>query len=572
MENRKKKDLSQFALLALMALAVNIIAQYFFFRLDLTAEKRFSLNPATKALLEKADEPILVRVYLEGDFPAGFRRLQQETKQMLDEFRAYNKNVEYIFDNPNAVEDPGERKEILTQLRSKGLVSFRVQVEEAGKKEELEIFPGAIVSYKGKEATLQLLQAQLGQSPESQINASVENLEFTLANTLRALLTENKPIVAFLEGHGELDKNRTQDLAASLADHYVISRFNLRQFPIDSTSGEPSIAKQLTRMNRFNAIIIAKPTQPFTDLDKWLLDQYIMNGGKTLWFVDPVFAEMDSLSKAPAMLAFPQLDQLRIGDQLFRYGVRLNTGLVQDMVCAGVSDMRSINPWVYFPLLVPQTKHPVVKGLNAIKAEFATTLDTIIAPGVKKTVLLRTSPYTKISATPAMVNLQSLYEKPEESTFNTGYLPVAMMLEGTFTSAFKNRIAPQDNNGQPLPFREEGTSTSMLVMADGDVVKNQLNLVNPAIPRGTPLPLGYDQFTGMTYGNKNFVLNAIDYMLDETGLIEIRSRELTLRMLDAQRIQRERNYWMLLNTLLPLLVVILSGFVWFKIRRMRYAK
>lgn len=570
MKTAKQKDLSMFAMALVMVAAINVIAQFVVVRIDLTAEKRFSLSEATKTLLESADDPILIRVYLEGDFPAGFKKLQRETRLMLDEFRAYNKNVEYVFVNPNGAEDPKERREILQQLRSKGLTSFRIEVEEAGKREELDIFPAATVAFKDKEATVQLLLSQLGQSPESQINSSIENLEFTLANALRALIKTNKPMVAFLEGHGELEPQRVFDLAQALQDHYVVQRFNMRQFPVDSTTGEPSITKQLTRLNRFQALIIAKPSQPFTDLDKWLIDQFIMKGGKTIWLLDAVAAEMDSLSKAPNFLAYPMADQLRIGDQLFRYGVRINTNLVEDLVCAGVSDMRSVRPWVYFPLLIPQTKHPIVKGLNAVKVEFASTLDTIKTPGVRKTILLRTSPYTRVNATPAMVELRALYEEPDESRFNTGFLPVAMLLEGSFTSAFKNRITPQDQNGQPLPFVEDGQPTQMFVMADGDVVRNQINLLNTSMPRGTPLPLGYDQYTGVTYGNKNFLLNVIDYMLDDSGLIDIRSRELTIRILDSQKIQGNTWKWVLINTLIPLGVVGVAGLIWMTIRRKRY--
>jgi ABC-2 type transport system permease protein len=385
------------------------------------------------------------------------------------------------------------------------------------------------------------------------------------------LIKTNKPMVAFLEGHGELEPQRVFDLAQALQDHYVVQRFNLRQFPVDSTTGQPSILKQLTRLNRFQALIIAKPTQSFTDLDKWLIDQFIMKGGKTLWLLDAVAAEMDSLSKAPNFLAYPLADQLRIGDQLFRYGVRINTNLAEDLVCAGVSDMRSVRPWVYFPLLIPQTKHPIVKGLNAVKTEFLSTLDTIKSPGIRKTILLRTSPYTRISATPTMVELRALYEEPDESRFNTGYLPVAMLLEGSFESAFKNRITPQDQNGQPLPFLEDGQPTQIFVMADGDVVRNQINLLNTGMPRGTPLPLGYDQYTGVTYGNKNFLLNVIDYMLDDSGLIDIRTRELKIRILDSQKIQGNTWKWALVNTLIPLGLVGLAGLLWMNLRRKRYA-
>jgi ABC-2 type transport system permease protein len=281
---------------------------------------------------------------------------------------------------------------------------------------------------------------------------------------------------------------------------------------------------------------------------------------------------MDSLSQRPQFLAYPMAGDLGLTDWLFKYGVRVNTNLVQDMVAGGVNDRRSINRWIYFPLIMPQIDHPIAKDLNAVKLEFASTIDTIIAPGIKKTILLHTSPYSRIVSTPHMVQLQTLYQEHNESSFRQQNLPVGVLLEGKFTSAFKNRIIPREQSGETINLITEGRETQMIVVADGDIVKNQLNVVNPNIPRGTPLPTGFDQYTNMQYGNKDFFLNAIDYMLDDSGLISIRSRELKLRLLDFNRIKAEDTYWKLLNTITPIVLVLLFGFVYTWLRRRKYAR
>jgi ABC-2 type transport system permease protein len=241
------------------------------------------------------------------------------------------------------------------------------------------------------------------------------------------------------------------------------------------------------------------------------------------------------------------------------------------MVAGGVNDRRSINRWIYFPLIMPQVDHPITKDLNAIKLEFASTIDTIIAPGIKKTILLRTSPYSRTVSTPHMVQLQTLYQDHNEANFRQQNLPVGVLLEGEFNSAFKNRITPKEQSGEAIKVIEKGRKTEMLVVADGDIIKNQLNVVNPNIPRGTPLPTGFDQYTNMQYGNKDFFLNAIDYMLDDSGLISIRSRELKLRLLDFNRIKAEETYWKLLNTIAPIILVLLFGILYTWLRRRKYA-
>ena len=569
---RRNQDIFRFLAIMVILVLLNVISSFKFFRVDLTTEKRYSLNPATINLLESLNDKVLFKIYLEGDFPADFQRLQRETRQMLDEFRAYNPDIEYTFVNPNESDDAQTRRETWEQLRFKGLEAIQIEVEEEGGSTQRQIFPGAVASYGEREVPVQLLISQFATAPSQQINSSIEKLEFTLANGIRRLAILDKPRIAFLTGHGELEAKYVADLGRELSQYYTIERFNLREFVGDSTGNDISISSQLRRLNTYDALIIAKPTQPFADLDKFLVDQFIMGGGKTLWFIDAVHAEMDSLSQRPQFLAYPIAGDLGLTDWLFRYGVRVNTNLVQDMVAGGVNDRRSINRWIYFPLIMPQVDHPITKDLNAIKLEFASTVDTIIAQGVKKTYLLRTSPYSRTVSTPYMVNLQTLYQEHNENNFRQQNLPVGVLLEGKFTSAFKNRIVPKENSGEPINLLTESRPTQMLVVGDGDVIKNQLNLVNPNIPRGTPLPLGYDQFTNMQYGNKDFILNTIDYMLDDSGLISIRSRELTLRLLDFNKLKADRSYWQAVNTVVPVVLVILFGILYTWLRRRKYAR
>lgn len=571
MKKRKSRDIFRFILIIAIIIVLNIIGSIKFFRIDLTAEGRYSLSDATVDLIQSFDDVLYVKIYLDGDFPAGFQRLQRETRQMLDEFRAYNKKIEYEFINPDEGDDPKQIADIKQQLQFKGLKPYRLEVNEQGGNKSLDIFPGAIMSYGEKEAPVLLLLDQFATSPEAQVNNSIQNLEFAIASAIRSLVTQNRPSIGFLQGHGELEPLFIADFAKTLSENYEVDKFNVREFKSDSTGEGLSIQQQQVRLNRFDALFIAKPKKPFTDLDKFLLDQYIMRGGKVIWLIDAVHAEMDSLSQKSQFLSYPTYDKLRLSDMLFKYGVRINTNLVKDLISAGVADRNGVKQWVYFPLIMPQVKHPITKDLNAIRLNFASSIDTIISKGVRKTVLLKTSPYSALAPTPHMVNLSTLYQEQNQQNYTRKFLNVGVLLEGEFESIFKNRILPKDGTGNSLKLIEKSIETQMLVVSDGDIIRNQLNVINTNIPKGTPLPLGFDQFTGQQYGNKDFLLNVMDYMLDESGLISIRSRELKLRLLNPQKTASEKIYWKLINTLIPIGVVIITGIVFTLIRRRKYS-
>ncbi len=571
MKKNNQTFLIQIVLWGTIIVLLNLVSQRLFFRADLTAEKRYSLNQVTKDLLKELEDPVLVKLYMAGEMPADFLRLQREAIQMLNEFKAIYRNIELEIIDPNAIENRKDRSNLMQQLETLGLNPIQVEIEESGGEKRITVYPGAIMSYAERQIPVQLLSGQLNVTPEQQINAAIQNLEYTWANAIRSLAKTKRKSVGFLFGNGQLPVENVADIMTTLSQHYEVGRMDIKEYPVDTVTGALSLQRQLTRINRFDAIVIAKPTEPFNDLDKFLIDQYIMQGGNVLWCIDAVHADMDSLSESSEMLAFPILDDLRISDMLFKYGVRINSNLVQDLKAAWLSDMQRVRPWVYFPLISPRVKHPITKDLNAIKLQFASSIDTVMSEGVIKTPLLLSSGNTKVVPTPHVVSLERYYNFPKDDIFAKSNIPMAYLLEGAFTSIFANRIMPRLDSKEDIPFREKGKSSTQVVIADGDIIKNQRNILNPNIERGKPLPLGLDQFTGVQYGNKDFLLNVFDYMLDPRNLIQIRSRELKIRLLDKERIRAERNVWVIVNTAVPILLIVLIGIFNIFLRKRKYA-
>jgi ABC-2 type transport system permease protein len=570
----RRNSMVRLGVALVVIILLNIIAAFLFTRFDLTAEKRYSLSPATKKLLKNADDIIFFQVYLEGDLPSGFRRLANETKEMLDEFRAYNKDIQFEFVNPSDNPNAKDRNDEYKLLAERGLQPTDLRVNEKGEARQLIIFPGCIVSYKGREVPVQLLMTQLGENSGKVLNNSIQGLEYNLASAVEKLTTQIKPSVAFIEGQGELTREETVDLQQSLSDYYTVDhvtighRINSLAIRLTGDSATQPL------VNRYKAIIIAKPVRPFDEKDKFLIDQFIMRGGRVLWMVDPVFASMDSLEKYNTTMGI--VNDINLEDMLFNYGVRLNTNLVMDLNSlqiplttgmVGSQPQIQYFPWFFFPLLTPAGNHPIVNGLNAIKTEFISVTDTVEKPGIAKTVLLTTSPYSRTVNAPALIDLQILRREPDPAMFSQGPQPVAVLLEGTFTSAFQFRIPPELAENQGLGFREKSKPTKMVVIGDGDIAKNQFHFRD-----GYPLPLGYDQYTRQTYGNKDLLMNVINYLTDDSGLISVRSRELKLRLLDSSRLANERLYWQLLNVLLPLLLIGSFGFIRYRLRYRKFGK
>lgn len=556
----RTRDLTQLFIVAGIIVAVNVLGGFFFARFDLTTEKRYTLTDTSKDLLNSLDDVVYVKVYLDGDMPAGFRRLRDRTRETLDEFRAFSGNrIEYIFTNPADQPDEKSRNDLYRQLAKQGIAPTNIQIKGKDRVEQKLIFPGALLTYKGREVPLQLLKSRMGAAPEQMLNSSVEDLEYEITNAIRKAVSERVEAIAFIEGHGELSARKTADMAKQLAEYYRVDRVTI-DGRINSlvdrvdTGGEPMVKL------KYKAIIIAKPDSTYSDRDQFIIDQYVMHGGSVLWLLDPVFCNMDSLQYAPSTLALPV--SVHLEEMLFKYGVRVNPDLIQDARCASIPGPSgyvgdqlqwALQPWVYFPIIIPQGEHPIVRNLNGIRLEFASSIDTISVAGIRKTVLLSTSERSRSLRTPVRVSLETMLQEPKPEQFNQRNLPVAVLLEGRFGSVFKNRLPPQIRDSREIAFREKGGEAKMIVVSDGDIIRNHVNA------DGTYMPVGFDRFSQQLYGNGKFLLNAVNYLCDDVGMTAIRSRALEIRLLDRKRIEAERKAWQVVNVALPILLVMLFG-------------
>lgn len=572
----KRNNIIQLTMGVLIIVLVNVIGYYVFKRFDLTSEKRYTLSEPTKQLLRNLDDIVYFEIFLDGEFPAGFKRLQRETREMLDQFRAYSDNIQYEFINPSASSDELERNDVYRRLVERGLNPTDLQVKTNDGSSQQIIFPGGIVSHKSKELPLELLKTQMGLPPEEVLNNSIQNLEFNIVNTIRKLTINKRPKLAIIEGHGELEHLEMADITYALNEYYTISRVRL-DGKLNSLS-DRELSKDSINVhvaNKFDAIIIAKPDSAFSEKDKFIIDQFIMRGGRVLWLIDPVFTSMDSIQHADFTMGI--INDINLNDQLFNYGVRLNTNLVMDLNALpiplktgqiGGAPQIDFFPWYYFPVIYPMSNHPIVKNLNAIKTEFVSSIDTINIKGIKKSILLTSSQYARTVNTPVFITLEILQDDLDRRMFNEEYIPIAGLLEGKFESLYKNRVPPELRDSKDVDFMEYSEPTKMIVVADGDIIKNQVRYSGE---QPTPYPLGYDRYTQQTFGNKEFILNAMNYLIDDSGLISIRSRELKLRLLDRTKLTENKLYWQLLNTALPVIIVLIFGILFTLIRKKRYS-
>ncbi len=567
MRSRKTDAIKLLSALSIILL-INSISNYWYLRFDLTKEKRFSLTKTTRKLLSSIDDYIYIEVYLEGEFPSGIERLSLETKYILSEFQSHNQLIRFRFINPTEHSDDKTRNEIINQLFEKGLNPITLQVKDGETYSEKIIVPGAIVKIGGKEKAVSLLKNEISKTPNQNIEQSIQELEYEFINAIKNLTRNAKSKVGLLLGHGELNGMEIQDFKNTLSEQYNLSTINLREFESNQT-GEPKLKKKLNDLKSQEVLIIPKPKIKFENLDKYFIDQYLMNGGKVIWLIDATNAHMDSLS-SKATFQVQALGNLNLSDQLFKYGIRLNSNLVQDISCSKIPIPTSFSkdipkwelvPWKYFPVAIPSNNHTITTNLNAVKFDFTGSIDTVETNSkIKKTILLQTSPYTKLQNTPCDVSLQKALEPPNQKEFNRGSQALAVLLEGTFESVFKNRIHTIIGN---LPFTERSIPTKMMVISDGDLITNQQS-------NGVPLPLGFDKYEKRQYGNKEFILNVIDYLLDEEELINVRSREVKLRPLDSKKINTAKQFWQLINIGLPILIIIFFGIIRTCYRKNKY--
>ncbi len=553
----KRKDLLPFFIGLGLLILLNVVSWRYFFRVDLTEDQRYSIAPATRQLLEQLDDQVFVTVYLSGDLPAGFQRLQKATQERLEDFQVYGgRQVRFQFADPTAVEDKKARNRAIMELARKGLQPSRIFDNEKGKKVEKLVVPGALVRYKDREVPVMLLrgnQATKGVSAQQILNQSVENVEFALASAIRSLTVKQKKRIGLIQGYGGPAPIQLADLITGLQENYAVYQVNLRQQP---------------SLQELDLIMLIKPDSAISEVDKYKIDQFIVYGGKALFCVDAL--KSDTVNRA-STLAVPQ--DLNLTDLFFRYGFRLNENLVQDLHSAAIplnvgqfGDRPQIRmmPWRFFPLVNTFSKHPIVRNLDAVYIRYAGTIDTVRANGITKTPLLFTSQYTKVTGAPVQIDFNEAQQEPDARTFNAGTKPLAYLLEGKFRSLYANRITATDPRAKT--FSEFNRSSKIVVCADGDLAINELDSRT-----GQPLPLGLDRFSGVTFANKDFILHAADYLLDENGLITARAKEVILRPLDKLKVQNERFRWQLINVTLPLLLIGVFGVVRTYLRKRKFA-
>lgn len=561
----KKQNIIQFCLLFLIIILANVLGSFVFTRLDLTSEKRYTLSSNTKEMLRNLEDIVFFKVYLEGDLPAHYKKLRNETRIILNEFRSYNKTkIQFEFVDVTEGKDRRATFQITEDLRSKGINPI---VDTDGTGSEISqrvIIPGAIATFKGREMPIQLLSNVMGgaQNRDLLINSSIQGLEFQFADAIKKLTTTHRKGIALLEGYGGLSRVESSEAERLLSEYYRVERV--------------TINGQLNALSGFSAIILAKPDSMINDKDKFIIDQFIMKGGKALFLIDPVYADMDSLRKNDETISYPK--RLNLEDMFFKWGFRINTNLVMDIssvpipvITGMVGDQPEYKffSWPFFPMLISNNNHPIVKNINPVKVQFASSIDNVAGQGIKVTPLLTTSRYSRRISTPATIKLDVINEKPDRKLFDQSNLNVALLLEGEFESVFSNRIPPSIAEDPNIDFRERSVANSIIVVSDGDVIRNQSVWRDG---RFLVYPLGFDRFTQTTFGNADFLLNAMSYLLDENNLLNIRSREIQIRLLNKDKINDEKLKWQIINLVFPILSIIVIGFLYNFLRKKNILK
>ena len=539
-----------------LIILLNILGTHYFFRLDLTEEKRYSIKEPTKDLLRNLEDVVYVEVFLEGELNPAFKRLRNSIEETLTEFQIYSDHkIQFTFTDPSAAMSQKSRNEFMTGLASKGIQALPVIESKDGERSEKIIFPGALISSAGFEAGVMLFKGNRTLGSQEVLNQSIEGIEFELANAIYKLSNTNRKRVGMVKGHGELDSLDIASFNNALFDQYEV--FNV------------SINSKHTIEN-YDALVIAKPRFGFTESEKYKLDQYLMNGGKLLFLLDRLDAVMDSASREN-YFAFPY--DLRLDDQLFKYGVRINSDLVQDrnaskypIVTSVVNNRPQIMQmdWLFFPVINQYADHPITRNLDATLTKFISSVDTVKATGIRKTPLLFSSDYSRKVVAPVKISVNDLRKNVNPETFSEGKIPVAYLLEGEFASLYKSRFIPDGQNANT--FKEKSKSTKIIVVADGDIVRNDVNPRN-----GQPQQLGFDPLTQYTFANEDLLRNMITYLTDENGLIKARNKEVMIRPLDKEKIRNNRVYWQSINLILPLVVVALLGLLITYLRKRKYS-
>lgn len=576
-------------LYALVLVVFNFMANEFYFRLDLTKEKRYTLSPSSVGLLNKLDDDLYVTIFLDGDLPIEYKQLQSATRDILNEYRlASDGKIKFDFEDILADKDIKEKEAILKDIFQKGLQIEQPDVRPDEAPTQKYILPSGIVFYKGKEYPINLLKRQFGKSLEVEINNSIELLEYEIGTAIRKGLSGKSIKVAFSSGHGELSSTQTADIANSLSEFYSLNRINLnlrdsncyKNFASDVVNNPQKpvfsilVEGLINQLKSYKGLIIAKPTLEFTEPEKYILDQYVMNGGKIIFLVENLLAEMDSVAKYGQVMTVNHSHNL--DDILFQYGVKVKPNLVQDIQCHGIPAINQQTnrpgfwPWIFYPLFSAVDNNPVSRNLENVWGRYCSTIDTTSRKTLKKTVLLRSSPQSRVAANPVLISLDILKNRQDPSNFRNGNQISAVLVEGEFISPFRYRDGVK--RSFDLPFSESIEQNSMIVISDGDLIRNQVS------SDGRVYPLGYDKFaskqfsTPVEFANKKFFLNCVDYLCDENNLIEVRSKEVILRLLDKSKLKNEKLFWQSFNMILPILIILIFGLVNSFYRKRRWAR
>ena len=554
---RGKKILVTIGIIVLL----NVAGHFVFKRFDLTADKRYTLSQTSLDIVVEVKEPLYIDVFLEGDFPGEFKKLQTETQQLLEEFKSQNSNIIFQFVNP--LEDEEAKDKTLQSFMERGMTPVNVTVNDKGQQTQEMVFPWAIASSGNRSVKVPLLKNMMGASTAEKVVSSVQHLEYAFANAINTVSKIKQKKVAVIQGNGELQDVLMADFIKSVKDNYYIGPFTL-----DSVAKSP--VESLKYLKKYDLAIIAKPTEAFSDEEKQVLDQFVINGGKTIWLVDQVNMEMDSLyNLSGSNLAFPR--DLNLNDMFFKYGIRIRPDLIFDLQNTpialatggeGSATQYTQYPWFYSPLIYPALKNPIVSNLDGIKFQFANPIEPL-NNAIQKTVLLQSSQYSKLVGTPAEINLKTVSERPNQKDFvNTGNYPVAVLLEGQFHSVYENRVLPFKD----ATFKTSAKNSKMIVISDGDVIRNQLD------KNLQPMELGYDKWTNNLYANKEFMMNCVNYLLDDNGLINIRSKEVNLPILDKEKVYASYKQSQVITVAVPIVILLLFGVVFTILRKRKYSK
>ncbi len=545
----KKSNISKIGILIIGLFLLNFISNKFYQRFDLTEDQRYTLSEPAKNIIEELDSPVVISVYLEGEFPTEFKRLQIETQQLLEELQSENNKIKFRFINPLGNEE---------ELINEGLEPSQLSVQQNGVVSEIVIFPWATIKKGNKSERVSLLKDTNAQTQEAQLENAIQNLEYAFVDAIHKINADKNKSIAVLNGNNELDDIYLYDFLQTLGQYYHLAKFTL-----DSVATNP--ISTLENLTDFDLVVIAKPTEQFTENEKYTLDQYFINGGKTLWLVDKVHAELDSLMDTGESLAYPR--DLNLTDLLFNYGVRINSDLVLDLYSSKIP-LASGNIggqtqydqflWPYYPVAQSANNHPINKHIDPVSFKFTSSID-LLKNDIKKTVLLQSSPFSKTVATPIIVDLKSIREKTNPSEYNNSNHPLAVLLEGNFKSAYADRIKPYKTELS----KNESEANKMILIADGDIIANQIS-------RGQPTALGVDKWTGQRFGNKEFLMNCVNYLLDDEGLLQIRNKTIDLKILNREKAFNERTYYQFLNLVFPLVLLLLFGGVFNYIRKKKY--